>query len=100
MTVIGLIVILFSIVDWKPMVIAYKPLQALGESALFMYILHLALIEYIIAPIKPEQNFQTFLLIYIVLSFLLMSIAYGLRALKTFWKNHPFIIRFLLGSSL
>ena len=100
MTAIGLIVILFSIVDRKPLINAYKPLQALGESALLMYILHLALIEYIIAPIKPEQNFQTFLLIYIVLSFLLISIAYGLRALKTFWKNRPFIIRFLLGSSL
>lgn len=95
---IGIIVILFSIVDWKPLINAYKPLQALGESSLLMYILHLALIEYIIAPIKSEQIFQVFLLIYIVLSSLLISIAYGLSVLKNRWKDRPFIVRFLLGS--
>lgn len=97
MTAIGLIVILFYIVDKRPSVIIYKPLQALGESALFMYILRLALIEYIIAPIWSEKNLQTFLLIYIALSFFLILIAYGLRGLKTKWSNRPFIIRFLLG---
>jgi len=51
----------------------------LGESALFMYILHLSLIEYVIVPIWPEENFQKFLLFYIALSLLLILIAYGLR---------------------
>lgn len=98
MSAIGIIVILFSIVDRKPLISAYKPLQLLGESALLMYILHLALIEYVIAPQESEQIFQVFLLIYIVLSSLLISIAYALRVLKTRWKDRPFIVRFLLGS--
>lgn len=95
---IGLIIILFSIIDWRPSIIIYKPLQALGESALFMYILHLALIKYIITLVWSEENLQKFLLIYVVLSFFLISIAYGLRVLKIKWKNRPFIIRFLFGS--
>lgn len=98
MSSIGLIVILFSIVDRSPSVTIYKPLQALGRSALFMYILHLAIIEYIIAPIWSEKNLPTFLLIYIVLSFSLIVIAYGLGVLKTKWRKQPFLIRFLLGS--
>lgn len=98
MSAVGMIVVLFSIVDWRPSVILYKPLQALGKSALFIYILHLALIEYIIAPLWSEQTFQSFLLIYIVLSFFLILIAYGLKVLKTIWKDRPFMIRFLLGS--
>jgi len=93
----GLIVTLFSIVDYKPDIIAYKPLQALGESALFMYILHLTVGKYIIATIWSKENFQTFLLIYIGLSFFLILIAYGLRILKSNWENRPFIIRFLIG---
>lgn len=94
---VGLIVLLFFIVDYKHSV-AYNPLQALGESALFMYILHLSLIEYVIVPMRTNENFQTFLLIYIALSLLLILIAYGLRFFKIKWRGHPFIIRFLLGS--
>lgn len=94
---VGLIVLLFFIVDYKHSVIIYNPLQALGESALFMYILHLSLIEYVIVPIWSKVNFQTFLLFYIALSLLLILIAYGLRFFKVKWKDHPFIIRFLLG---
>lgn len=94
---IGLIILLFSIVDWKPYIIVYKPLQALGESALFMYVLHLVLIEYAIVQIWQDINLQKFLVIYIVLSFSLILIAYGLRGLKVKWKGRPFIIRVLLG---
>ncbi|MEM3697337.1 MAG: heparan-alpha-glucosaminide N-acetyltransferase domain-containing protein [Candidatus Bathyarchaeia archaeon] len=95
---IGVILILFSIVDYKPSLIIYKPLQVLGESSLFMYILHLFLIRWIIAGIWLEVDLQTFLLIYIVMSFFMIAVAYGLRVLKAKWRSRPFIIRFLLGS--
>jgi uncharacterized membrane protein len=94
---VGLIVLLFFIVDYKNSVIAYNPLQALGESALLMYITHLALIEYVIVPIWSNVNFHTFLILYIALSLLLIFIAYGLRFFKVKRKDLPFIIRFLLG---
>lgn len=98
MSSIGLILILFFIVDLKPAIVIYKPLQVLGESSLFLYVLHLALIEYVIAPLWPEKNIQTFLLIYVVLSCFLIVVAYGVRALKDRWKDRPFIIRFLFGN--
>ncbi len=94
---IGLILTLFYIVDYKPTIVIYKPLQILGESALFMYILHLLLGKYIIALVWSKENLQTFLLIYIGLSIFLILIAYGLRLFKIKWKVRPFIIRFLLG---
>jgi len=96
-SVMGLIVCLFFIVDWKPSVVIYKPLQALGESALLIYILHLALIEHVIGSIWSEKDLQAFLTIYIFLSLLLVGIAYGLRVLRAKWKGRPFIVRFLLG---
>jgi uncharacterized membrane protein len=94
---VGIIVVLFWSVDRSVSVILYRPLQALGESALFMYMLHLAIIEYILIPLWPRQSFQAFLLIYIGLAFFLILIAVGLKALKTTWKDRPYVIRFLLG---
>jgi peptidoglycan/LPS O-acetylase OafA/YrhL len=96
-TTIGLILTLFYIVDRKPSLFIYKPLRALGESSLFMYMIHIPLIEYVISPIWSKQNVQAFLLIYIGLSVFLILVAYGLRVLKAKWNKRPFIIRFLLG---
>ncbi|MCX8207267.1 MAG: DUF1624 domain-containing protein [Methanothrix sp.] len=94
---IGLIVLLFSLIDYRPSITIYKPLQVLGQSSLFMYILHLALIKDVIAPIWSEENLQAFLVIYIALSSFLILVAYGLRALKNKWKIRPFVIRVLFG---
>jgi hypothetical protein len=41
---------------------------------------------------------QSFLFIYLGLSFFLILISYGLRILKSNWKDRPFIIQFLLGT--
>ena len=95
---IGVILVLFPIVDYKTSLILYKPLQALGESSLFMYVLHLSLIYYIVAPTWSEVSLETFLLIYIAISSFMVLVAYGLRVLKGIWKNRPFIVRFFLGS--
>lgn len=97
-TTIGLIIILFSIVDYKNDIIAYSPLQALGESSLFMYIIHLVLGRFIIIPLWSKETMLSFLFIYLGLSIFLILIAYGLRILKSNWKDRPFIIQFLLGT--
>lgn len=95
---IGVILTLFPLIDYKPSLIIYKPMQVLGDASLFMYILHLSLLYYVVAPIWPEVNLETFLLVYLIVSLLRVLVAYGLRALKSVWKNRPFIIRFLFGS--
>ncbi|MFX0203773.1 MAG: heparan-alpha-glucosaminide N-acetyltransferase domain-containing protein [Candidatus Hodarchaeota archaeon] len=94
---IGLILILFYIVDWSSSVIIYNPLKALGRSSLVMYVLHLALVVYIICPIWSEEDFQTFWLVYVLLILLLISTAYALSLSKTRWRDRPYMIRILLG---
>ncbi|HAJ57606.1 MAG TPA: hypothetical protein DCL35_07560 [Candidatus Omnitrophica bacterium] len=94
---IGLIIVLFSAVDLKASLLAFKPLQALGESALFMYIFHLLLIRYCISPTWHGQGIEAFWAIYVILSFVLVLIAYELKAVKVKWKNKPFVVQFLLG---
>jgi uncharacterized membrane protein len=96
-TTIGLILTLFYIVDRKPSLFIYNPLRSMGESSLFMYVLHIPLIEYVISPTWSEQSVQIFMLIYIGFLFFLILLAYGLRVLKSTWRDRPFIIRFLVG---
>jgi len=94
---IGLILMLFCAVDTNPDHPGFKPIRILGEMALCLYILHLIIIKFVIAPIWPENSFQIFLLIYIVFVSALILIAYGLSVLKAGWKDRPFIMRFLLA---
>lgn len=98
LTAIGLILTLFYIVDWKPSLFIYKPLRSLGESSLFMYVIHIPFIEYVISPIWSKQSVQIFLFIYIGFLFFLILLAHGLRVLKSRWRDRPFIIKFLLGT--
>ena len=98
MTVLGTILVLFYIVDKGPSVFVYNPFRALGESSLFIYVLHLVVIEYLIGPYYSVQDFKAYMVLYGGLACTIILIAYGLRVLKTKWKNRPFVIRFLLGS--
>lgn len=96
-TAVGLIAALFSLVDRKPELAIYKPLQVLGEVSLFIYILHYSIIGLILEPYLAESSFNLFLVIYAVFIIFLLAVAYGLRLLKRRWTQGPFIIRFLIG---
>ena len=96
-TAVGLIAALFSLVDRKPKLAIYKPLQVLGEASLFIYILHYSIIGLILEPYLAESSFNLFLVIYAVFIIFLLAVAYGLRLLKRRWTQRPFIIRFLIG---
>jgi hypothetical protein len=63
-----------------------------------MYMLHLALIEYVFAFFVSDESLQSFLLSYVALTFIMGVVAYGRRAIKTKPVNLPRIIRFLIGS--
>lgn len=95
---IGVILVLFPLIDCKPSLILYKPMQVLGEAPLFMYVLHLCLLYYVIAPTWSKINLEIFLSIFLIISLFMVLLAYGLRVLKSRWKSRPFIIRFLFGS--
>lgn len=98
LTAIGVILILFSIVDYKSSLVIYRPLHILGKSSLFIYILHLFFIEYIIKPFWSETDFQTCFIIFLILLCVLILIAYGLEIFKNKWKVRFFIIRVLIGA--
>ncbi len=96
-TAVGMISLLSAIVGEKHSGV-YSPVKALGESALFIYIFHNALIEYVISSAWPKEELQTFLIVYVSFLFLLILVAYGLRAVKIKWNGAPSFIRFLLGA--
>ena len=97
LTVLGTIAVLCYIVDRNPSVSVYNPFRALGESSLFIYVLHLVIIEYLIRPYYLAQDFNAYLLLYVGLACAIVLVGYGLRVLKTRWKDRPFVVRFFLG---
>jgi uncharacterized membrane protein len=97
LTAIGLIITLFALVDRKPNLAIYKPLQTLGAVALFSYILHEVVISYVFFPYLAESSFEIYLLTYVALLAIVMSAAYGLKVLKSKWTKRPFLARFLIG---
>lgn len=87
LTAIGLIVVLFTLVGWTSSSAICKPLSVVGESSLFIYVLHLALIEYVIYPFLAQQYIQAFSATYVALLVVVALLAYGLRAVKE--KREP-----------
>ncbi len=97
LTAIGLIITLFALVDRKPALSIYKPLQTLGEVALFSYIFHLCLIHFFFSAYLSDVAFEVYLVAYFALLALVMATAYGLKVLKRKWMKRPFLVRFLIG---
>ncbi|MFA5098277.1 MAG: heparan-alpha-glucosaminide N-acetyltransferase domain-containing protein [Candidatus Margulisiibacteriota bacterium] len=96
-TSIGIILTLFSAVDLNPGLKLLKPLQVLGESSLFTYIFHLALIKYLLGVFWPGQSFDVFIVLYALFMLFLIATAYGIRYLKGRWSARPFLVKFLIG---
>jgi uncharacterized membrane protein len=97
-TASGLFILLLLLVDRSRSAFLYRPLNTLGESSLFMYILHLMLIVGVFALLLPDETLQVFLISYLALTIMVVIVAYGLRVLKARRRNLPFLLRFLIGS--
>jgi hypothetical protein len=89
LTASGVIVLLFFLVDLRAGLAAYQPLRLLGEAALFMYIAHLALIQYFLSSMWPRQPQGTFLVLAAATTVALMVAGGGIRRLKVLWKSRP-----------
>jgi uncharacterized membrane protein len=96
LTAVGLILVLFWMVDRWPGA-HWGPLTTIGQSALFIYVLHLGLIEFLISSWWGEVSIDLFLALYVSLSLVLILIAYGLRLAKARREIRPFLLRVLLG---
>lgn len=94
---LGVIGLLFYLVQRMSSLRIYLPLQMLGEVSLLMYILHQVIIRYIYGLYWPEQSMTIFIILYAVLAAALLLVAYGIRLLKKRWQQPPYLIRLLLG---
>ncbi|NJL83650.1 MAG: hypothetical protein HC890_13120 [Chloroflexaceae bacterium] len=92
--------LLFCVVDARPSLPLYPPLQVLGQSSLFMYVFHYAIIAYVVVLVLGENllTFPGFVALYGSLLLLLFLVAYGLKNLKARWRNCPYLLKFLLGA--
>lgn len=97
-TAVGLIGILFWLVDRGVSLPGHDALRALGESSLAMYVLHLAAIHYLVKPLRPSRiELPAFVVVYLALAVLLVVAAYGLRRLKRRWRPRALPLRLVLG---
>lgn len=95
---IGVILMVFYIVDKNSSFDVYKPFQLLGESSLFIYITHIAIINLVMVNIFEPMNGIEFTLLQFALVLVMMGIAYGLRIFRS--KNYklPYLLRFFIGA--
>lgn len=96
LTSIGVILTLFSIIDFKPDLLFYKPFCIFGEVSLLMYILHLGLIN--IIPQKFIRcDFNTYAVFYVIISALCLTIAYSMKFIRKKWPKRNFVIKMFTG---
>ncbi|MFA5840096.1 MAG: heparan-alpha-glucosaminide N-acetyltransferase domain-containing protein [Candidatus Margulisiibacteriota bacterium] len=96
-TAIGIIILLFALIDRWAGIFIFRPMQWLGEASLFFYILHLCAIKYYFSVYWAGKDFDNFTLIYLAFIFGLILIAFGLRQIKNQWINRPKIVKFFIG---
>jgi uncharacterized membrane protein len=97
LTALGVIALLFFIVDGiatKPLL---APLRVLGRTSLFMYILHLVVIDQVMERLWTNVSLRWFLVLYVATAGALILVAFGVRAVMDRWKRSPFLVRFVLG---
>jgi uncharacterized membrane protein len=97
-TASGLAMMLLATIDWKPDLALYRPLRLLGESALLMYLLHIVLIKYVVAPEWEDESLETFIYLYAGMVLGLLVVAYAGRGIKSRWPHLPLPVRVLLGN--
>jgi uncharacterized membrane protein len=87
LTACGVMAVLFWIVDRWPTLRIYWPLQVMGGSALFAYVLHRMVISYVLARWWHQVALPQFLLVYVCLLALVFAGAYLIQAAKRFAKE-------------
>jgi len=94
---IGIMVLAFATVDIKPDAVVFGPLRAMGSTSLFIYLLHYALLEYVLQNVWEELSLADYLLVYLGFALTMILISFVLGHIKGTWKNRPSVCRVLLG---
>ncbi len=96
-TACGVVLALMWAIHWSPDCSIYAPLRWLGECSLLMYVLHLAIIAYVLEPLFPDKPLPIFLMVNFATVLVLVAIAAAARRVKFAWPGRPYAVRFLLG---
>jgi uncharacterized membrane protein len=101
---LGVILLLYLLVEFSSQSWVYSPLRILGISPLFFYFLHFFIISKIIAPYfgKTPDNevyigLETFLITYLFILIICLTIGIMILFSKKRFPNPPFLIRFFIG---
>ncbi len=94
----GAIFCLFILADSLPFTSpVFDPLRAMGECSLAVYIGHMIIIAWIIAPRDVLVPLPLFLAGYLVFLACMILMAYGFRYLRRNIRNPPLIVRMVMG---
>ena len=96
-TAIGVIALLFWIADKQPQLSIWRPVKIMGESALFLYLLHWIIIDHIIDRFAQKIDINELLLWYLLLISTCFGIAYLLTIVRKKSPNMPAAVKFILG---
>lgn len=96
-TACGAVLALLWAIHKAPNWTLYAPLRWLGECSLLMYVLHLAIISYLLEPLFPDRQLPIFLVINFATVVGLTAIAVIIREMKIAWPARSYLARFLFG---
>lgn len=102
---IGISLFLFFLISRMQRFILFKPLIIMGETSMFIYVLHTAFIQFIVAPIYmnteteiPSGNLYESLIAYALLTLACFIPSLIIYLIKRKWKIKNFVFRFYFGS--
>jgi uncharacterized membrane protein len=97
-TSVGVAILLFCIVDYAPTLGLYRFFQVYGESSMFIYILHLVIIEYDPYIVFIPRSLLWHTIFYLIFAGFIWAVAWKLRQLKPRLKSWPSSLRFIMGA--
>lgn len=97
---VGIITLLFSIIDFTVSLKVYTPLRILGERSLLIYVLHNVIIHYIIAEIWADLSMIFFIPVYLGLVAFFVFLSYFTGWLKKYTVEKrvklPYLVKMLI----
>jgi len=100
----GLILLLWGLANRIKKFRMLRPITLLGETSLFIYILHSCIVKFVVTPIFSEDldkgngSFNTSLGVYLLLYLACLLAAYLIHILRNKYGFKNFFVRFFLGS--
>jgi uncharacterized membrane protein len=96
-TAVGMAITLLAVIDRNPDLGLYRPFQVLGESALTIYLVHVVVIDWVIARNVTDARLSEFAVLYAGMLAAMLALARFEQALKSRWRDPPFPVRVLLS---